>query len=142
MRKFREVTRYLGVLFSMGFIFGILLECTLFKTVTIDIRFGIIWGFGACLLSVLNEYTTFIINQKKQMRKEEQSRMVEEINEEISSLKEKIPKLIMTQNNGDAHLASIYIDRVILLEKLKCEYEMGKIPNHEEDKASLDSDYT
>ena len=127
MRKLGETLRYLTVLFAIGFIFGILLECTIRQTFTCNVLMGVIWGIAVIIIVMLNGHANFILLEKDRMRKEEQEKLIKEINGEISRLKGKIPRLISTQKAGNMQLASIYIDRVIELEKLKQRY-MFNIP--------------
>lgn len=122
MRKIIETLRYVTVLFAIGFIFGILLECTIRQTWTINVIMGIVWGIAVVVIVNLNGYANFILAEKTRMRKEEQEKLIKELDGEIGRLKEKIPRLISTKKAGDMQLASIYVDRVIELEKLKQRY--------------------
>lgn len=134
MVKFKEALRYIATLFAMGFIFGILYDCTLQRTTTTDIRIGIGWGVMCIIIITLNDYIWDTNNRKNKIVKEERRKMIEELNREISSLKEKIPRLISTGQAGDASLASIYIDRVIELEKIKHGYMSNVGPNDKQHK--------
>ena len=122
MRKLGETLRYLTVLFAIGFIFGILLECTVRHTFTCNVTIGVIWGIAVVVIVMLNGHANFILLEKENMRKEEQEKLIKDLDGEISRLKGKIPRLISTQKAGDMQLASIYIDRVIELEKLRQRY--------------------
>ena len=120
----KEYIRYAIVQFAIGFILGTLMDCTIHRSVDVNVVVSVAWGIVVCIISILHNVTDTIVKEKMSIRKEECEKLIEEIDNQINKLKLKIPKLLSSGKPGDMTLAGIYIDRVIELEKLKKQYEL------------------
>lgn len=128
MRKIKEVMRFVVIIFVIGFIFGLALECTMYKSMSVDIRIGALWGAAFIIIVGLNDYFFSLVKQKRSIRKEEIDTIIKDMDREINNLKKKVPVLMSDPDKEGSHmLATIYIDRIIELEKLRERYRLGAV---------------
>ena len=123
MKMIKEYFRYAVVQFAIGFILGTLMDCTINKSLEVNVVVSVAWGIVICIVSILHNVTDTIIKEKNSIRKEEYQKIISELDTEINELKLKIPNIISSGKSGDMSLAGIYLDRIIELEKLKKQYE-------------------
>ena len=119
----KEYFRYAVVQFAIGLILGTLMDCTINKSLEVNVVVSVAWGVVICIVSILHNVTDTIIKEKNSIRKEEYQKIISELDTEINELKLKIPNIISSGKSGDMSLAGIYLDRIIELEKLKKQYE-------------------
>lgn len=112
------------IFFYRGIITGFILHRLLTNGLSTTIVYLCLFAICCFIVGYFMDNT---VNKKLQTKKKENAKIVDDINTEIIRLRERIPILLNDDNGGSKSLAGIYINRVVMLEKMKQQYELGII---------------